>query len=191
MLAVGTYVALDGTPGEVHIFGLKRVQVSFSLERKASVKYIKFCDKKLVVLDSKHDLTIISLETRTVALTYSPPGGVSAIVAEAGLDWVFLGLQNGDVIAYDLDRCVLSPFRITNLWKERSTKAISCPVISLALHPRDIGTILIGYLEGAVVFSFKQNKPTLFLQFELPPGAPGADGAASARASAGTRSQST
>lgn len=165
----------DGIPGEIHIFGQKRVQVTFQLQRKASVKYLKFCDKKLVVLDSKHDLTIISLELRTIETTYSPPGGVNAVAAEPGLDWVFLGLQNGEVIAYDLDRLALSPFKIPNLWKERSTKALLCPVVSLALHPRDIGTILVGYLEGAVVFSIKRNEPTLFLQFELPPGAPGAD----------------
>ena len=127
------------------------------------------------MLDSKHDLTIISLERRAIETTYSPPGGVNAIVAEPGLDWVFLGMQNGEVIAYDLDRLVLSPFRIPNLWKNKSTKPVVCPIVSLTLHPRDIGTILIGYLEGAVVFSIKQFKPTLFLQFELPPGAPGAD----------------
>lgn len=175
LLAVGTYVSQDGIPGEIHIFGQKRVQVVFKLQRKASVKYIKFCDKKLVVLDSKHDLTIISLESRTIETVYSPPGGVNVVAAEPGLDWVFLGLQNGEVIAYDLDRLVLSPFRIANLWKEKSTKSLLCPVVALAIHPRDIGTLLIGYLEGAVVFSLKKNEPTLFLQFELPPGAPGAD----------------
>ena len=47
--------------------------------------------------------------------------------------------------------------------------------MSLALHPRDIGKILIGYSEGAVIFSFKQNKPTLFFHYELQPGAPGGD----------------
>ena len=175
LLAVGTYVSQEGLPGEIHIYGQKRIQVTFQLQRKASVKYIRFCDKKLVVLDSKHDLTIISLESRTIETTYSPPGGVNAVAAETGLDWIFLGLQNGEVIAYDLDRLVLSPFRIPNLWKERSTKAVLCPVVSLAIHPRDIGALLIGYLEGAVVFSIKKNEPTLFLQFELPPGAPGAD----------------
>ncbi|KAF8458256.1 putative snare-dependent exocytosis protein [Kalaharituber pfeilii] len=176
LLAVGTYVSQEGVPGEIHIFGQKRLHVIFKLQRKASVKYMKFCDKKLIVLDSKHDLTIISLESSSIETTYSPPGGVNAVAAEPGLDWVFLGLQNGEVIVYDLDRGVLSPFQVPYLWKERSTKATVCPVVSLQLHPKDVGTILIGFLEGAVVFSFKQNKPTLFLQFELPPGAPGADG---------------
>ena len=52
------------------------------------------------------------------------------------------------------------------------------PVVSLALHPRDIGKLLIGYPDGAVIFSFKHNKATDFFQYELPPGAPGGDAGA-------------
>ena len=47
------------------------------------------------------------------------------------------------------------------------------PVVTLALHPRDIGTLLIGYSEGAVIYSFKQNKPIKFFHYELQPGCPG------------------
>ena len=47
------------------------------------------------------------------------------------------------------------------------------PVIALALHPRDIGTLLIVYAEGAVTYSFKQNKALMFFHYELPRGAPG------------------
>lgn len=42
--------------------------------------------------------------------------------------------------------------------------------MALSLHPRDIGSLLIGYPEGAVIFSFKQNKPLSFLEYELPRG---------------------
>ena len=48
----------------------------------------------------------------------------------------------------------------------------------MALHPRDIGKLLIGYSDGAVIFSFKHNKPTDFFQYELPQGAPGGDAGA-------------
>ena len=47
--------------------------------------------------------------------------------------------------------------------------------MSLAFHPRDVGKLLIGYSEGAVIFSFKHNKGTDFFHYELPPGAPGGD----------------
>lgn len=81
----------------------------------------------------------------------------------------------GDIVAYDLDRDAPAPFRIQNLWRERSPRARSLPVVAMALHPRDIGTLLIGYSEGAVIFSFKQNKPVKYFQYELPSGAPGGD----------------
>ncbi len=45
----------------------------------------------------------------------------------------------------------------------------------MQFHPRDIGTLLIGYTEGAALFSFKQNKATKFFQYEIPRGAPGGD----------------
>ena len=69
----------------------------------------------------------------------------------------------------------MAPFRIASFWKEQNPKARVTPIISLSFHPRDIGTLLIGYVEGAVIYSFKQNKPTRFFQYELPRGAPGGD----------------
>ena len=82
---------------------------------------------------------------------------------------------SGEVVAYDLDRFNLAPLRIPNLWKDRNPRARLLPVVSLAFHPRDIGNLLIGYSEGAVIFSFKSNGPKKFFHYELPPGAPGGD----------------
>ncbi len=74
-----------------------------------------------------------------------------------------------------MDRQGLAPFRIPNLWKDQNPKARLLPVESLAFHPRDIGTLLIGYSEGAAIYSFKQNTPAKFFRYELQPGAPGGD----------------
>lgn len=48
--------------------------------------------------------------------------------------------------------------------------------MALQLHPRDVGTLLIGYAEGAAIYSFKQNRPLKFFQYHVPRGAPGGDG---------------
>ena len=48
-------------------------------------------------------------------------------------------------------------------------------MLSLALHPRDIGSLLIGYSEGACIYSFQQGKVVKHFQYELPPGARGGD----------------
>ena len=46
---------------------------------------------------------------------------------------------------------------------------------SLAFHPRDIGSLLVGYAEGAVTYSFKSDGPKNHFHYELPAGAPGGD----------------
>ena len=86
---------------------------------------------------------------------------------------MILRLVQGEIIAYDLDRLSLAPLRIPNLWRDRNPRARLLPVETLAFHPRDIGNLLIGYSEGAVIFSFKHNRPLKFFHYELPSGAPG------------------
>ena len=78
-------------------------------------------------------------------------------------------------MAYDLDREHMTQFRIPNLWRQRDPRARVVSVVSLQFHPKDIGSLLIGYSEGAVTYSFKQNKVVKYFQYELPRGAPGGD----------------
>ena len=49
------------------------------------------------------------------------------------------------------------------------------PVVALAFHPRDIGSLLIGYSEGAVIFSFQQNKAIRFFQYQSTQSGPARD----------------
>src|SRR5213592_2070477 len=79
------------------------------------------------------------------------------------------------MVTYDLDRQSMTPFKLPNLWRERNSRARILPIVSLALHPHDVGTLLIGYSEGAVIFSFKQNKTVKYFHYELPRNAPGGD----------------
>lgn len=174
MLAVGTNDSQFG-PGQVYVFGQRRVSVTFNLQGRASIREIQFCGEKLIVLDNKNHVSIFSLETRKRIATYSPPGQVTALLTDPSLDYCLTGLQNGEVVAYDLDREHMTPFRIPNLWRERNPRARGSPVVSLQLHPKDVGSLLIGYSEGAVVYSFKQNKAVKFFHYEVPRGAPGGD----------------
>jgi syntaxin-binding protein 5 len=86
-----------------------------------------------------------------------------------------LGTQHGEVIAYDLDREALTPLKIPNLWRAQFPRSRLTSVVTLALHPRDIGSLLIGYNSGAVIYSFKQNKAVNFFNYVLPRGSPGGD----------------
>ena len=67
----------------------------------------------------------------------------------------------------------MTPFRVPNLWAQRNPRARLCPVITLSFSPRDIGKILVGYPEGAVIFTFKQYMPQKYFEYEVPPGALG------------------
>ena len=69
----------------------------------------------------------------------------------------------------------MAPLKIPNLWRDRNPRARLLPVVSLAFHPRDIGSLLVGYSEGAVTYSFKTDGPKNYFHYELPAGAPGGD----------------
>ncbi|OOF99786.1 hypothetical protein ASPCADRAFT_203594 [Aspergillus carbonarius ITEM 5010] len=175
LLAVGTSDTQFGH-GQIYVFGQRRVSVVFSLPRKASAKFIQFCADKLVSVDSKSEISIFSLATRQTLVSYAPPSHASALLTDPSLDYAFIGLQNGDIIAYDLDRETMTPFRVPNLWAQRNPRVRLCPVLSLSFSPRDIGKILVGYPEGAVTFSFKQNIAQKYFEYEVPPGALGGNG---------------
>lgn len=95
------------------------------------------------------------------------------MITDPMLDWAILGHSNGDISAYDIDRARVSPFRIPNFWKDKDSKAKMVTLVSMQMHPRDVGKMLIGYSHGAVLYSFKQNQPTKFFEYVLQPGAPG------------------
>lgn len=95
LLAVGTNATKFGS-GQVYIFGQKRIEVVFPLPRQgASVKELQFCSDRLVVLDSRNDIGVLSLPDKKWIGSYSPPGVVTAITSDHTLDYVMVGLQNG------------------------------------------------------------------------------------------------
>ncbi|KAG9236041.1 snare-dependent exocytosis protein-like protein [Amylocarpus encephaloides] len=172
LLAIGTNETTFGS-GQIYIYGQSRVQATFTLPRRASVKELQFVADRLVTLDSKNEIIIWDLSQETKLASYNPPGIVTALVTDPMLDWVIIGLQNGDVIAYDLASEKIAPLRLPNFWRERSPKSRVLPIVSMQLHPRDIGQLLIGYTEGMVIYSFKQAKPIKYFEYSIPAGAPG------------------
>lgn len=161
------------------------MQVVLKLPRRASVKTLQFAADRLISLDTKNDVVIWDLRTSKKIVNFSPPGIVTALVSDPMLDWLFLGMQNGEVIAYDLDREKIAPLRLPNFWKERNPRTRIAGIVSMQLHPRDIGQLLLGYHEGAVIYSFKQAKPIKYFEYEVPAGAPG--GLADPLSTAGVR----
>ncbi|KAH9862222.1 hypothetical protein IAQ61_010425 [Plenodomus lingam] len=174
LIAIGTSESKYG-PGQIYVFGQSRVEVVLRLPHPASVKILQFCAEKLLCVDSRNDLSVFSLETKKLINAHSPPAKITALHSDPTIDYALLGTQHGEVFAYDLDREALTPFKIPNLWREKYPRSRLTTVVTLSFHPRDIGSLLIGYNSGAVLFSFKQNKALLFFNYVVPRGAPGGD----------------
>ncbi|KAF2760853.1 hypothetical protein EJ05DRAFT_530647 [Pseudovirgaria hyperparasitica] len=145
------------------------------MKMKASVRILQFCADKLICLNSNNHLTIFSLDTKKILVSYTPPATVTTMHSDPTLDYVLLGTTSGEIFAYDLDREAMAPFKLPNYWRQQNPQVRSAPIISLQLHPRDVGSLLIGYTEGAVLYSFKLNQASKFFHYEIPRGAPGGD----------------
>ncbi|KUI56373.1 hypothetical protein VP1G_03757 [Cytospora mali] len=172
LLAVGTNESKFGK-GQIYVFGQNRIQKYFQPSRPSSIRSIQFCANRLISLDNRGELTIWDLDTAK-RIAGGPTGtGVVAMVTDPMLDWGLMGQTTGEICAYDLDRERLSAFRLPNFWREKDPKAKLVTLVSMQLHPRDIGKLLIAYSHGAVIYSFKQNEPTKFFEYVLQPGAPG------------------
>lgn len=147
----------------------------FAPPRPSSIQQLSFVANRLVSRDSRHELAVWDLNTGDQIAKYTYTQAVFALT-DPMLDWVLVGLLNGDVCAYDLDRERPALFRLPNFWREYDQNARTVTFVGMQLHPRDIGQLLIAYSHGAVLYSFKQNAPVKFFEYTLPAGAPGGNG---------------
>ena len=176
LLAIGTGESKFG-PGKIYVFGQRRVQKVLVPPRSTSFLHIQFSMNRLVSIDSRNELSVWDLDTGGRIGSQVVAGHVVSMVTDPMLDWAFLGMAGGEVMAYDLDRLSLSRmFRLPNFWTEKEPDARGVSLVCMSLHPRDVGKLLIGYSHGAVIYSFKQNKAVQFLHYTVPPGAPGGNG---------------
>lgn len=173
LLAIGTGESKFGS-GKIYVFGQRRVQKILAPPRNTSFQFLQFSANRLISVDHKNELGVWDLDTGERVAAFVIAGHVTALVTDPMLDWAFIGLQNGDVVAYDLDRGNLArSFRLPNFWKERDPSARTANLVTMALHPRDIGKLLIAYTSGVVIYSFKHNKAVQWFEYTLSPGAPG------------------
>ncbi|KAH6900197.1 lethal giant larvae like, C-terminal-domain-containing protein [Thelonectria olida] len=176
LLALATRESKFG-PGKVYVFGQQRVQKIIEPPRKTSFQFVQFSGNRLITVDTKNELGVWDLDTGERLFALVVAGNVVSLVSDPMLDWAFIGIQNGDVMAFDLDRGSLArSFRLPNFWKERHPATKVSALVSISLHPRDIGKLMIAYTNGVVIYSFKQNQAQTFYEYVLPAGAPGGNG---------------
>ncbi|CAP64617.1 uncharacterized protein PODANS_5_8920 [Podospora anserina S mat+] len=165
LLAVGTSPSTFSPRGKIYVFGRDRVHRILQPPNPSggvSYRQLAFVNHSLVSLDSNNEVALWDLETCTQTSKYSYVK-VSSLVTDPALDWAFVGSasSSGDVQVYDLDRARPVPFRLGNLAKEvypREMIGDRAGVAAMAMHPRDIGKLAVGYAGGVVgAYSFKMG----------------------------------
>lgn len=165
---VQSLLAVSTTSNDVRVYGQVNVEVVFEFNIKNPITFLKFVKGVYLVCGSAGSgLTILSLHSRKVLGTALFPGSVTAMETDPSLDWLIMGLSNGSLMFYDVDRLQQTPFRIDNLQKKIMPKEKLSPVVSIEWHPRDIGTLLIGYNQSAVVYSLVSGEIKSVLVYQL------------------------
>lgn len=174
---VQSLLAVSTTKNEIRVYGQGSVEVVFEFKQSASLM-THLCFVKgiylVAVLLSIGAITVISLHLKQILGTFLAPGGaITSLTLDPSLDWLVLGLSNGSLLFYDVDRLALTPFRIDNLQKRILPKQKLSPVLNVEWHPRDIGTLLISYSHLAIVYSMVTGEIQSAMVRQLNKGDPG------------------
>ncbi|QBM85848.1 Lethal giant larvae(Lgl) like, C-terminal [Metschnikowia aff. pulcherrima] len=171
---VQSLLAVATKRGSVHVYGQNCVEVVFELRTSGTISDIRFVKGVyLVCVEALGNVTVLSLHTKQILATYLAPGAITAVETDPSMDWLILGMANGAVLFYDVDRFHLTPLRIDNLQKLVLPKQKMSPVHSIQWHPRDIGTILVSYSHCAVQYSLSSGAIKNAFIYKLTPGCKG------------------
>lgn len=152
---VQSLLAVSLKNNQVRVFGQSLVEVMFEFKTSSPITDLRFVKGVYLVCvqPAASNIVVLSLHSKEILTTYLAPGHITAVETDPSLDWLILGLSNGQLIFYDVDRLTLCPFKIDNLQKCVLPKHKLSPVLGIEWNPRDIGSVLITYSHCAVVYS--------------------------------------
>lgn len=167
------------TTKHIYVYGQNGVEVVFDVPSGRSTAHLALHGSHLVVIDEKHNLYTWNLEEKgnTPIAVQALRGVITAHYVEPATDWLFLGMRDGTVEAWDLAGEQMNrTFRIKNPYLARQEewrlmdewysvpKHHVSPVISICVHPLDLGMMLITYADGACLYSLKDNSSKRFYE---------------------------
>ncbi|BFZ57251.1 Lethal(2) giant larvae sro7 [Savitreella phatthalungensis] len=170
---VQSLLAVATDTGLVYVLGQDGVEVVYEVPSHQPVEHLHLHRTHLTVIDTRNALYTWNIDERAalkpIAQAYIR-GVVTASYIEPSLDWLFLGFKDGSMQAWDLEAEQLNDdFRVKNLYFEKQEEDrvmgydhalprfhIS-PIVSIQMHPTNLGIMLIGYPDGAVLYSVKQG----------------------------------
>lgn len=167
----------------IYVLGQDGVEVFYKIAAGHQVVHLTLHKSHLLAIDDKQMLYTWDLETslNVPVVTQALRGVVTCTYAEYSLDWLFLGMKDGTILAWDLLAEQLSPsFKVRNQYFDRQEdwrlmgERYAVPryhissVLQLAIHPTDLGMLLITYADGACLFSIKENTTKTFYECIIP-----------------------
>lgn len=173
---VQSLIAVSTVSGHIHVFGQDNVEVVLQIKQPLPINTLRILKSVyLVAIDSRNVITVFNMESREEISSHALYGKVSSVTSDPSMDWLFVGLDNGQVLVYDVDRGSMANFRIDNLQKSLYPRLRMSPAIDVALHPRNPSLLLVCYIETAIVFNMVTQEIVFGLRYELPSHAPGGD----------------
>ncbi|KAG7191861.1 uncharacterized protein KQ657_002650 [Scheffersomyces spartinae] len=165
---VQSLLAVSTKSCEVRVFGSKYVEVVFLFNLKNPITFLRFVKGVyLVAACSLGSIQIISLHSKDVIGAYNAPSMILSIETDPSVDWLIIGLGNGSVLFYDIDRLTLTPYRMENLQKQILPKEKLLPVLGIEWNPRDLGTVLLTYSHCAIIYSLATASIKQFFVYRL------------------------
>lgn len=163
LMAVGTDL------GVLHILGTGAIQADLVKGKQLSpIRHIRFVKSVYALtIDDANVVTVWALDTREVWATYNVTTKVTSLWTDISMDWLFLGLDTGHTNVFDIDRGRLTPYRIDDLQKLVNPQQRLSPVLSVQMHPRDPGLVLLCFTQVAIGFSIVTNEISFYMEYEF------------------------
>lgn len=178
-------LAIVSSTNRIYIYGKQHVQ-SVIVPDCSTIVHIALCAAYLIVIDSRNTVLSYPLmkhrDLSKPAATYFLKQKVTCTVTDPTIDWVFFGMSDGSVVPWDVTRHCLGKFKVPNLYVPRHEEwrmmgysyapvpGKLSPVVSVQIHPKDLGVILIAYPDGVVLYSIRTDEVIRFYELEYAPG---------------------
>ncbi|OCF77713.1 hypothetical protein I204_01711 [Kwoniella mangroviensis CBS 8886] len=201
LFAVGTSSGLVHVYGQSPFQFTLPVSTISSSGPAASIKFLFFHPghHRLIAIDNSNTIHTFSLQHMTdhpnplthpplplKEISYTLWGTVTSVDQPLpSHTHLFFTIKDGTTLTWDLSRRGLGNWKIGNCWGDYEARMVRSGIpgrrktlggpraTCIAMNPRDLNILLIGYEGGVVSWDMQKNEVAKTFEMTLPPGAPG------------------
>lgn len=179
---VQSLLAVASTKG-LYVLGQHGVEATYKIAAGRQIAHLQIHKAHLIAIDTQNMLYSWLLEDQTTetVVTQALRGVVTTTFVEQSVDWLFLGMKDGTVQAWDIEgEQINTTFKVKNQYFDRQEdwrlmgefysvpRYHISPVLMISLHPTDLGMMLITYADGACLYSLKDAQTKTFYECIIP-----------------------